>query len=237
VPRGPGDVGADRIGHGTWPSIPRELHWTLGPSVRLSTALMDSLSDAFSLNLIPANSKHDLATFHSTVHSQVCHIIRAKGNYIHDITSRYFKGVHRWLPIVSKKWFNIRLTNFKDRPPADFSILLLTMRLITQYPSKDSEKEQEREVLYLATKTLFAQVQTLVPSSLYIIQAGIILATYEHGHGMIEAAYVTIGTTARIAFAEGIHNKQCSGEPIGTDDWLQQEEALSTWWGLVICDR
>lgn len=198
---------------------------------------MDSLSDAFPPNTTDTNKKHELATTHSTIHSQVCHIIRADGQYIDDITSKYFKGVHRWLPIISKKRFNKRLTNLKVLPTADFSILLLTMRLITQYPSKDLEKEQDREVLYLATKTLFTQVQSFVPSSIYIIQAGVLLATYEHAHAMIEASYVTIGTTARMAFAAGLHNKQCSNESKGTDDWLEEEEALSTWWGLVICDR
>lgn len=199
--------------------------------------MMDSLSDVLPSNTTDTNKKHELATVHRTVHSQVCYIIRADGHYIHDITSRYFKGVHRWLPIISRKRFNKCLANFNDLPPADFSMLLLAVRLITQYPSKDSEKEQDREVLYLATKTLFTQVQSFVSSSLYMIQAGIIIATYEHSHGMTEAAYVTVGTTARMAFSAGLHNKQCSDEPKGTKNWFEEEEALSTWWGLVICDR
>ena len=116
-------------------------------------------------------------------------------------------------------------------------MLLLTMGLITQYPSKDLKEERDREVFYLATKTLLTQVQSLIQSSLYIIQAGVILATYEHAHSMIEASYVTIGTTARIAFAIGLHNRQCSEEPRGSNAWFAEEEALSTWWGLVICDR
>jgi hypothetical protein len=199
--------------------------------------LMDSLADSLPSNPTDMNRKQELATTHSTIHSQVCHIIRADGRYIDDITSKYFKGVHRWLPIISKKRFNGRLKNFQTLPTADFSILLLTMGLITQHPSKDLEKERDLEVLYLATKTLFTQVQSFIPSSLYIIQAGVILATYEHAHAMIEASYVTIGTTARMAFAIGLHNRQCSDELKGTDAWFEDEEALSTWWGLVICDR
>jgi hypothetical protein len=199
--------------------------------------LMDSLPDVLPSNPTHVTRKQELAINHSTLHSQVCHIIRANGLYIDGITSRYFKGVHRWLPIISKKRFNERLKNFQTLPTADFSMLLLTMGLITQYPSKDLEKERDREVFYLATKTLLTQVQSLIQSSLYIIQAGVILAMYEHAYSMAEASYVTIGTTARIAFAIGLHNRQCSEEPRGTYAWFEEEEALSTWWGLVICDR
>lgn len=198
---------------------------------------MDSLTDSLLSNSTDATRKQELATTHSTFHSQVCHIIRENGQYIDDITSKYFKSIHRWLPIISKKRFNQRLKNFQTLPTADFSILLLTMGLITQHPSKDLGRQRDREVLYLATKTLFAQVQSFVPSSLYMIQAGEMLATYEHANAMIEASYVTIGTTARMAFAIGLHNRQCSDEPKGSDAWFEDEEALSTWWGLVICDR
>ena len=204
-------------------------------SISLSTAmLMDSLSNVFSSNTAAPNQKPDVA---SQVYSQICHIIRADGHYIHHFTSRYFRGVHRWLPIISRNRFNKRLGDFGNAPSADFSILLLTIRLITQHPSRDSGKDQDREVLYIATKTLFAQVQSYAASSLSMVQASILLATYEHGHGMIEAAYITIGTAARMAFAAGLHNKQCFDEPRSTDEWTEEEEALSTWWGLVICDR
>jgi hypothetical protein len=111
------------------------------------------------------------------------------------------------------------------------------MSLITQCPSGDSNKEQDREVFYLATKTLFTQVQTFNQSSIYMIQAGVIIACYEYGHGMIEASSVSIGTAARMAFLAGLHNKQCSEELQGSDAWLADEDAFSTWWGLVILDR
>jgi len=111
------------------------------------------------------------------------------------------------------------------------------MQLITQHPSTDPDIDQDREVLYLSCKTLLGQVQAFIPSSFYLVQAGVILARYEHGHGMVEAAYVTVGTSTRIACALGLHNRQCSMEVQGSDVWLEDEEALCTWWGLVICDR
>jgi Fungal specific transcription factor domain len=169
--------------------------------------------------------------------SQIRHIIETDGKCIDDVVLRYFQGVHIWLPIISKKRFLNRLPHFEAALPADFAILLLLMRLITQHPSPDPVMDQDRKVLYLASKSLFVQVQAFIPSSLYLVQAGVMLATYEYAHGMIEAAYITIGTSERIACVLGLHNKSCSVEMQGTDAWLDDEEALATWWGLMICDR
>ncbi len=208
----------------------------LCPTVRLSLLLMSSLSDVLPSNFdLKASSTS--ATSDSVFSSQIRHIIEADGKYIDDVVVRFFQGVHAWLPIISKKRFRDRFAHFQAVPTADFAVLLLLMRLITQHPSPDPETDQDREVLYLASKTVFAQVQAFIPSSLYLVQAGVILATYEHAHGMIEAAYITIGTAARMACAIGLHNKHCSMEMQGTDTWLDEEEALATWWGLMICDR
>lgn len=111
------------------------------------------------------------------------------------------------------------------------------MRLIIQYPSADSVVDQDREVLYLATKSLFAQIQAFIPSSLPLVQASLIITHYEHAHGMIQAAYISMGTTSRMAFALGLHNRQCSLEPQGSDAWMDEEEQLCTWWGIMMCDR
>jgi hypothetical protein len=197
---------------------------------------MNSLSDVLPPNFDPKSSAAS-ASSDSVFSSQIRHIIETDGKYIDDVVVRYFQGVHLWLPIISKKRFRDRFAHFQASPTADFALLLLLMRLITQHPSPDPDTDQDREVLYLASKTLFAQVQAFIPSSLYLAQAGVILATYEHAHGMIEAAYITIGTAARMACALGLHNKPCSMEMQGTDAWLDDEEALATWWGLMICDR
>lgn len=165
------------------------------------------------------------------------HIVGVGGKKPEEIIVRYFRGVHTWLPIISRRRFRERYRHFQTSPTADFSVLLLAMRLIIQHPSIDPAADQDREFLYLATKTLFAQVQTFIPSSLFLVQAAVILGHYEHGHGLIEAAYVTIGTGARMACAMNMHNKQCSNQIQGSDSWVEDEEVLCTWWGLMILDR
>lgn len=197
--------------------------------------LINSLSDVFPNGLSRPPQVYPLTD--TVLTSQINHIICEDGKDIEGVVAQYFQGIHVWLPILSRKRFFDRLTHFSISPSADFSLLLLAMRLLTQHPSMDQETDQDREVLYLATKTLFAQIQAFIPSSLLLVQAGVMLSHYEHAHGMIEGAYVTVGTTARMAFALGLHNTHCSLAVQGTDSWLDEEEALSTWWGLVILDR
>jgi hypothetical protein len=197
--------------------------------------LINSLSNVFPDGL--SNPPRIYPATDTVIHSQVNYIICADGKDIESVVSQYFQGIQIWLPILSRKRFFDRLAQSGVSPSAELSMLLLAMQLLTQYPSVTQEADQDREVLYLATKTLFAKIQAFIPSSLLLVQAGIILAHYEHAHGMIEGAYVTVGTTARMAFALGLHNTHCSLAVQGTDSWLDEEEALSTWWGLVILDR
>ena len=167
-------------------------------------------------------------------HSQIGYILRSHNLESQSIASQYFTKVHMWLPILSQKRFYDRLAQHRPSPVAGFSVLLSTMQLITLHPF---DTNHDREVLYLATKTFFAQVQASVPSSLLLAQAGIILTHYERAHGMIESAYVTVGTTARMAFALGLHNTHCSFAVQGSNEWMDEEEALCTWWGLLTLDR
>lgn len=64
-------------------------------------------------------------------HLRIYGIIRAYGKYVDEITVKYFQGVHRWLPIISRSRFQDRLVVIPSCPAADFSILLLSMCLVT----------------------------------------------------------------------------------------------------------
>lgn len=68
------------------------------------------------------------------LHFRICEIIRAYGKYVDDITVIYFQGVHRWLPIISRPRFHDRLVVLQSPASVDFSILLLSMCLITHNP-------------------------------------------------------------------------------------------------------
>ena len=93
------------------------------PSNRALFMLADPLSPS------PVNP----TTVDGTLYLRVCHIIRAYGKYIDNISVQYFQGVHRWLPIISRSRFHDRLVGIQNPAVADFSILLLSMCLITHH--------------------------------------------------------------------------------------------------------
>jgi hypothetical protein len=185
------------------------------------------------------------------VYVEVHSIIRATGQFVDDITARYFQGFHRHLPVISRTLFYNSLVTLGAAPAADFSVLLLTLCLITYAPALGYRSPHgvpgfvEQQSLYLTARSLFAQVQVSYSPSVPLIQAGLLLAVYEYTHGRPEDAFITIAGSARMAYAAGIHPRgglqmQIAGK-IGLspdiDLLLQTEEASNTWWGLVVCER
>ncbi len=103
--------------------------------------------------------------------------------------------------------------------------------------SKCSDNDQQ--TLYLTTKMLLAHAQAIIPTSTSLIQASLLLATYEYAHSFEEAAYISIGTCARMGYAVGLHNGRL-GSPLRGDQTLatlKEEEDYNLWWGLVTCER
>lgn len=112
----------------TVPQCPMPGELKLLGNIHPSSSVSFTPTGLLSPSLIPPN-KGDGA-----LHFRVCEIIRAYGKYIDDITAIYFQGVHRWLPIISRSRFHDRLILIQSPASADFSILLLSMCLITHNP-------------------------------------------------------------------------------------------------------
>jgi hypothetical protein len=111
------------------------------------------------------------------------------------------------------------------------------MALVSQHPSSSSGMQGNQEAIYISAKMLFAQVQASVPPSLPLVQAGLLISTYERGHNLFEAAYISIGICARMAFAIGLQRRRITVEEFNNEAWSQREEERNLWWGIAICDR
>jgi Fungal specific transcription factor domain len=185
------------------------------------------------------------------VYLEVQSIIRGTRQFVDDISSRYFQGFHRHLPIISRTRFYNSLIMLGAAPAADFSVLLLTICLITHAPAlgyqsgHGATRSVEQQSLYLTAKSLFAQVQVSCSPSVPMIQASLLLAVYEYTHGRPDDAFVTIAGSARMAYAARIHARDrhqaqmahTTGLNADIDVLLHAEEAANTWWGIVICER
>ena len=72
-----------------------------------------------------------------------------------------------------------------------------------------------------------------------MIQAGLLIATYEYAQGLVEAAYISVGMCARMGYARGLHVGQLSRSSSGGQiaPTLKDEEEYNLWWGILICER
>ncbi|OKL61552.1 hypothetical protein UA08_03458 [Talaromyces atroroseus] len=198
---------------------------TSSPVIRSSLLLSYSLSDV--LRSRPTNSD-------STLYLQILRMMQTTGQFVDDISARYFRGIHAFVPVVSHRRIHDQLVDFGTPPPAGFSILLLSMCLITYHPEFASPVPDplDRETLYIATKTLFAQVQVSFPPSLDLIQAGIILATYEYANGKLHDAFSSIGLCARMGYTARLHLAK-PVQDMNAEVYRKAQEDANTWWGII----
>lgn len=177
---------------------------------------------------IPFRAIHDPRSLDATISQEVILIIGATQQSIEDISTRYFNGLHLWVPFLCPDRFGKDLLRFRTVPTAEFSLLLLCMSLITYDPPEDMPLPVEQNQLYFHAKTLFAQMQILRCPCAQPIQAGLLIAIYEYAHGRPGPALASIDMCARMAYRIGLNKKP---------DRLGWNESWNTWWAIVIFER
>ncbi|KAI5860031.1 hypothetical protein GGS23DRAFT_599957 [Durotheca rogersii] len=200
----------------------------------------------------------DPAAEEPSLYFQVHRLIRETGQFVDDISARYFQGFHHHVPVVSRARFLRNLT-LVAVPPAPFSVLLLSICLVTPRARRERRaadvacaQSLDPRPLYPAAKSLSAQVQGLLPPAVPLVQAGLLQALYEYTHDRPDEAFASIAGCARMAYTLRMHPSdggiwpQAPGSPISSpatgeneerDHYLQTQEAVNTWWALVIYER
>lgn len=186
------------------------------PVIRSSILLANTLS---------AVLQDEPTNLNSTLYLQILRIFRLTGQTVDEICVRYFRGMHSFIPILSPPRFYEQLLHSNTSPSAAFSMLLLSMGLVTYRPHLAmSCSVVDPMTLYLTTKSLFTQAQSSISRSLPLIQAGIIIANYEYATQKINEAFASIAVCARMGYAAGLHLGNLA-------------EEANTWWGIVIAER
>jgi hypothetical protein len=174
---------------------------------------------------------------------QVNFALNSAGTTVHEVCERYFEGVHKWLPVVSDTLLReaIARAQFAPPPPADFSLLILAMCLITlpepaASPGHTPENQVTTEGLYMTVKMLFGQVQAIIPASIHMVQASIIISAFEYACGRPDAAYISMGSCLKMADSIGLDkcNEAPEQDPMSR---LKAIEAWNVWWGVVVLER
>jgi hypothetical protein len=178
--------------------------------------------------VVPIGLMLDPVALNATISLEVIRIIQTCHQSIDDIGTRYFNGLHLWVPFLCPGRFQKDLAQFRSVPTADFSLLLLCICLITYDPPQRHPPPIAHDTLYLHAKTLFTQIQVLRRPSIHLIQAGIFISIYEYAHGRPDSALASIDICARMAYKSRVHQKP---ERPG---W---SEAWNTWWAIRIFER
>ena len=153
---------------------------------------------------------------------------------VEAVSTEFFRTIHRWMPIISKKrFYGTLLPNFSQRR-ADTALLFLCMDLVSRPPSGTSKNPKCR--LYLAAKRLHLDAEMAGVFTVQVLQAGILIALYELGHAIYPSAYLSVGACARYAIALGLNGSVMSQmtRPL---TWIEVEERQRTWWAIIIMDR
>ncbi|AEO63617.1 uncharacterized protein THITE_121329 [Thermothielavioides terrestris NRRL 8126] len=205
----------------------------------------------FALNTVPTEPSAAAAS----LYLEANRLIRATGRLLDEVCTRYRLGIHRHLPVICSETFDDSLFTLATAPPPDFSVLLVSICLITYFPEQAPQPAGaaatratlDRTTLHLAARSLFAQVRVSFPPSVHLIQAGLLLAVYEYARGQPDDAFASLAECARMAYAARLCRSvspprppyaTLENAPSGSaSSYLQAEEAANTWWGLIICER
>ncbi|KAI1608415.1 hypothetical protein EDD36DRAFT_98280 [Exophiala viscosa] len=155
---------------------------------------------------------------------------------IQDVVDRFFANIHTWLPFISKKRMQLTLSNPAMELSFDFALLLLSMKLITQVPSKGLQCV--RSPLYFLAKRMCFLAESNALMSLQTLQANVLVAAYEIGHAIYPAAYLSAGHCARFGHVLGINDRRHAPQVLKrVGAWAEVEEQKRTWWAIMLLDR
>ncbi|PTB70307.1 hypothetical protein BBK36DRAFT_1164856 [Trichoderma citrinoviride] len=129
------------------------------------------------------------------------------GTTTEQVAAEYFAKVHEWIPIVNEAWITAELKSISlqgyARPRDDaLALLLLCMGMVNHHCRHPNHSPHS--TLYRTTRRLFTLVDTANASHLLAkLQAGLLLTTYECGHGMAVEASSTLATAIVLSCPNG----------------------------------
>lgn len=169
--------------------------------------------------------------------AQICDIIRRNGDDIDISCSMYFARIHDWCQIIMKQRFFGMLAMMRIVPNADFSCLVFTMYLTTLMYEESSARIDDIDQIYDTAKRIHAMLLSSGRASIELVQAGLLIAIYEHSQALHDAAYQTIGGCARMGYILGFHETLSTEFRCEDRENSVAESQRMVWWGIIILER
>jgi hypothetical protein len=170
--------------------------------------------------------------------SRLLSAISRKRGHADDFMHTYFRTFHKTLPIINKEVFCLKIEN--STSDSHFSTLLLSMFLITQLTPQvnpDPLSDFGEQELYPTVKSIYSLLQSTGKVSMELVQAGVLVACYEHCQALHQDAWLSIGACVRMGHLMGLHTVLRKILPIEQDERNMLEMKRCLWWGIVVIER
>jgi hypothetical protein len=162
-------------------------------------------------------------------------ILERHGN-LTEVWDAYFQNLHRSLPIIDQEQLQRQLANKDETSQAHFPLVLLSIYLlVTRLLPHNPEKGDDQ--LYIQLKSIHSLLQSTGNVSTDLIQAGLMIAVYEHSQAMHRDAWLTVGTCARMGHLLGLHMLIKLTSPLKGLQRADFEEKRRLWWIIVVLER
>lgn len=162
--------------------------------------------------------------------------LKENNTSIESVGQKYFAHTQKWIPMISH-------TRFAEGQAGGgnerFPLLVLTMHLIvTPYSEHPPTKLISDSPWYRAAKHHFGQYVALVEPSLELVQAGLLIALFEHTQCVASRATITLGVCGTLAHALDLENSSIQESiPVQEEMSPEKQEMALTWWSLFLLER
>jgi len=205
------------------------------PAANNSTSSTNSSAYHGSTNslLIPDQVSHD--NWEQNFTSQVQDIFAASGKYAKTICQSYFTEFHPWLSFMSEADFWRDFSSAGSHP--EFSTLLLGMYLLIQLPVQEFSHTETLDPVYSTAKNAWSRLQKYQEPSMVLIQAGLLIATYESGQALREKSRTTMVACAEMGYKMRLHKslRRNVEDDLCSQNELKVQRRL--WWGIMALER
>ncbi|KIM95706.1 hypothetical protein OIDMADRAFT_59487 [Oidiodendron maius Zn] len=161
-------------------------------------------------------------------------ILLGNDSEIHHIASRFFDHTHPFMPIISKQLFYTRHLSPLAPPKTDILLLCFCMKIFTWMPSEKISDPQTHD--YLSAKHFIVEIEAAGIFTLQVLQANLLVAIYELGHGIYPSANLTIGACATRGIALDLE-RELTARTTSQFTWVEEEERRRVWWAIIILER
>lgn len=142
-----------------------------------------------------------------------------------QFTKHFFQSVHAYLTIISRKRFLERVQGLSQRANAETALLLLCMQLCAEPTS--SGVAACAGTMYVTVRTLFNAIYAKKAASVQLIQAGALLALFEHNADLDGPAMETLHCCSQMGLLIGL-----DALPKDSNSF-EIEERRRLYWGLL----